>query len=78
MLENNVPIDAKYYLENQLSKPLIRIFQPILGDNAESILLREYLSFKLFFFINAQFKSESNAVLKTLIIRMVPKIFEKN
>ncbi|KAH1019965.1 hypothetical protein HUJ04_009704 [Dendroctonus ponderosae] len=40
VLENNVPIDAKYYLENQLSKPLVRIFQPILGDNAESILLR--------------------------------------
>ncbi|KAJ8919492.1 hypothetical protein NQ315_002113 [Exocentrus adspersus] len=40
VLENNVPIDCKYYLENQLSKPLIRIFQPILGDNAESILLR--------------------------------------
>nr|XP_023015999.1 DNA polymerase delta catalytic subunit [Leptinotarsa decemlineata] len=40
VLENNIPIDAKYYLENQLSKPLIRIFQPILGDNAESILLR--------------------------------------
>lgn len=29
-----------YYLENQLSKPLLRIFQPILGENAESILLR--------------------------------------
>ncbi|ENN82888.1 hypothetical protein YQE_00750, partial [Dendroctonus ponderosae] len=40
VLENNVPIDAKYYLENQLSKPLVMIFQPILGDNAESILLR--------------------------------------
>ncbi|KAL1509230.1 hypothetical protein ABEB36_003999 [Hypothenemus hampei] len=40
VLENNIPIDAKYYLENQLSKPLVRIFQPILGDNAESILLR--------------------------------------
>lgn len=40
VLENNVPIDANYYLENQLSKPLLRIFQPILGDNAESILLR--------------------------------------
>ncbi|RZC43128.1 DNA polymerase delta catalytic subunit [Asbolus verrucosus] len=39
VLENNVPIDSKYYLENQLSKPLVRIFQPILGDNAESILL---------------------------------------
>ncbi|KAK9885614.1 hypothetical protein WA026_012378 [Henosepilachna vigintioctopunctata] len=40
VLENNIPIDAKYYLENQLSKPLVRIFEPILGGNAESILLR--------------------------------------
>uniref|UniRef100_A0A8D8LYS8 DNA-directed DNA polymerase n=1 Tax=Cacopsylla melanoneura TaxID=428564 RepID=A0A8D8LYS8_9HEMI len=41
VLENNVPIDSNYYLENQLSKPLLRIFAPILGDNkAESILLR--------------------------------------
>nr|CAI5856955.1 unnamed protein product [Callosobruchus analis] len=40
VLENNIPIDANYYLENQLSKPLIRIFEPVLGDNAESILLR--------------------------------------
>lgn len=40
VLENSIPIDANYYLENQLSKPLLRIFQPILGDNAESILLR--------------------------------------
>jgi DNA polymerase delta subunit 1 len=40
VLENCVPIDSKYYLENQLSKPLLRIFEPILGDKAESILLR--------------------------------------
>ncbi|XP_046394149.1 DNA polymerase delta catalytic subunit [Ischnura elegans] len=41
VLENNIPIDSNYYLENQLSKPLLRIFAPILGDNkAESILLR--------------------------------------
>ncbi|XP_063912285.1 DNA polymerase delta catalytic subunit [Zophobas morio] len=40
VLENNIPIDSQYYLQNQLSKPLIRIFQPILGDNAESVLLR--------------------------------------
>lgn len=39
VLENNIPIDASYYLENQLSKPLLRIFEPILGNNAESILL---------------------------------------
>lgn len=40
VLENCIPIDYKYYLENQLAKPLLRIFEPILGDNAESILLR--------------------------------------
>ena len=43
MLENNVPIDTKYYLENQLSKPLMRIFEPILGEKkAESVLLRKW------------------------------------
>lgn len=40
VLENSVPIDSNYYLENQLSKPLLRIFTPILGEKAESILLR--------------------------------------
>ncbi|CAL1283637.1 unnamed protein product [Larinioides sclopetarius] len=39
VLENNIPIDTQYYLENQISKPLIRIFEPILGEKAESILL---------------------------------------
>ncbi|KAF5316080.1 hypothetical protein D9619_006143 [Psilocybe cf. subviscida] len=38
VLENNVPIDTKYYLENQLSKPLLRIFEPILGEKANSLL----------------------------------------
>ncbi|EPX72526.1 DNA polymerase delta catalytic subunit Cdc6 [Schizosaccharomyces octosporus yFS286] len=38
VLENNIPIDAKYYLENQLSKPLLRIFEPILGEKASSLL----------------------------------------
>ncbi|KAF9974253.1 DNA-directed DNA polymerase delta [Actinomortierella ambigua] len=38
VLENNIPIDTKYYLDNQLSKPLLRIFEPILGEKAESLL----------------------------------------
>ena len=33
VLEHNVPIDTKYYLENQLQNPLMRIFEPILGEN---------------------------------------------
>lgn len=41
VLENNVPIDTQYYLENQISKPLLRIFEPILGEaKAASELLR--------------------------------------
>jgi DNA polymerase delta subunit 1 len=39
VLENNVPIDTKYYLENQLSKPLLRIFEPILGEKANSLCM---------------------------------------
>ena len=37
VLENNVPIDTKYYLDNQLSKPLMRIFEPILGEKANGL-----------------------------------------
>ncbi|XP_078043846.1 DNA polymerase delta 1, catalytic subunit isoform X1 [Augochlora pura] len=40
VLDNNIPIDTNHYLENQLSKPLVRIFEPILGDKAESLLLK--------------------------------------
>ena len=40
VLENNLAIDTSYYLENQLTKPLLRIFEPILGDSkAKSDLL---------------------------------------
>jgi len=39
VLENNVPIDTKYYLDNQLAKPLGRIFDPILGEKKAGQLL---------------------------------------
>ena len=42
VLENNVPIDTKYYLENQLSKPLLRIFEPILGEKSQSLLTGDH------------------------------------
>ncbi|KAG1175920.1 hypothetical protein G6F70_003795 [Rhizopus microsporus] len=38
VLDNNIPIDTKYYLEHQLSNPIMRIFEPILGDKADSLL----------------------------------------
>ncbi|KAG0674457.1 DNA-directed DNA polymerase delta [Pichia californica] len=39
VLENSLPIDTKYYLDNQLSKPLTRIFEPILGEKRTRDLL---------------------------------------
>lgn len=39
VLEHNLPIDTKYYLENQLSNPLQRIFEPILGEKRARQLL---------------------------------------
>ncbi|XP_024367195.1 DNA polymerase delta catalytic subunit isoform X2 [Physcomitrium patens] len=38
VLENNIPIDPQYYLENQLSKPLLRIFDPILKNASKELL----------------------------------------
>lgn len=41
VLENNLPIDTKYYLENQISNPLMRIFEPIV-KNSEELLAGEH------------------------------------
>lgn len=38
VLENNLPIDCKWYLTNQLSKPLTRIFEPIIHDVEKCLL----------------------------------------
>lgn len=35
-----MPIDTQYYLDNQLKQPLLRIFDAILGDRADSILFK--------------------------------------
>ena len=32
VLENDIPVDYSYYIENQIRKPLERIFEPIMGD----------------------------------------------
>ncbi|KAI0460955.1 DNA-directed DNA polymerase delta [Komagataella kurtzmanii] len=39
VLEHSLPIDTNYYLENQLAKPLTRIFEPILGERRAKALL---------------------------------------
>lgn len=47
VLENNIPIDSKWYLTNQLSKPLVRIFEPII-DDVEKVLLQGDHTRKIF------------------------------
>ena len=42
MLENNIPIDTHYYLDNQLKMPLLRIFEPVVGEHkAQAVLFRK-------------------------------------
>ncbi|CAM9213746.1 unnamed protein product [Choristocarpus tenellus] len=41
VLENNLPIDTEYYLTNQLSKPISRLFEPII-DNPSVLLHGEH------------------------------------
>ena len=36
VLENNIPIDFNYYIENQMKLPLLRIFEPIFKDVKEA------------------------------------------
>ncbi|XP_021734583.1 DNA polymerase delta catalytic subunit-like [Chenopodium quinoa] len=38
VLENNIPIDPQYYLENQITKPILRIFEPILKNASRELL----------------------------------------
>lgn len=42
VLENSLPIDTKYYLENQLKNPLQRIFEPILGSKVSTLFSGEH------------------------------------
>jgi DNA polymerase delta subunit 1 len=48
VLDHCLPIDTQYYLENQISKPLMRIFEPILHDRAEAVLLSKFLMDRYF------------------------------
>ncbi|KAG2387610.1 hypothetical protein C9374_001204 [Naegleria lovaniensis] len=41
VLENSIPIDAQYYLEHQIKKPLEQIFSPII-DNTQSLFVGEH------------------------------------
>ncbi|KAI8324930.1 delta DNA polymerase [Martensiomyces pterosporus] len=42
VLDNNLPIDTAYYLEHQLTNPLTRIFEPILGSKVSGLFTGEH------------------------------------
>ena len=42
VLDHNLPLDASYYLQNQLAKPLTRIFEPIIKDPESTLQGRPY------------------------------------
>jgi DNA polymerase delta subunit 1 len=41
VLENNIPLDYQYYLDQQLKNPLTRIFEPIM-ENPEALLVGDH------------------------------------
>lgn len=42
VLEKDIPLDYEYYIENQLKKPISRIFKPILKDKVNTLFSGEH------------------------------------
>jgi hypothetical protein len=49
VLEHNIPIDTRYYLDNQLAKPLERIFEPIMGDKVSRLCTSSMIAVRITF-----------------------------
>ena len=46
VLENDVPIDFNYYLENQMKKPLLRLFEHVVKDAEGKIFVGKHMNVK--------------------------------
>jgi DNA polymerase delta subunit 1 len=42
VLEHDIPIDTHYYLQNQLTQPLTRLFEPILQEKSSSLFTGDH------------------------------------
>lgn len=42
VLREKIPIDTNYYMQNQLLKPLCRLFDPLTNNQAEIIFTRKF------------------------------------
>lgn len=51
VLEKNIPLDTKFYLEKQLTNPLLSIFEPIMGETKAKSLLGDNIVTNSFYFI---------------------------
>ncbi|KAK1349266.1 DNA polymerase delta catalytic subunit [Hamiltosporidium tvaerminnensis] len=60
VLENNIPLDVEYYIENQLSKPIHRLFEPIM-DNVSVLLKGEHTRSRMG--VSSKFKGSMNVFL---------------
>lgn len=40
VMEHNLPVDFEHYVEHQLKAPLTRIFEPVFGQAAETLLFQ--------------------------------------
>lgn len=54
VLEKDIPIDFRYYIDNQLKKPLLRLFEYVI-PNVEQKLFSKYLLIKIIPFYNIYF-----------------------
>jgi len=66
VLEKDLPIDTNYYIENQLKKPLLRIFSPI-SEKAEQILFcKKIYNLNNFFILNHSWGTYENYILRII------------
>ena len=63
VLEHDLPIDIDYYLENQLKKPLLRIFNPVLQKAEMELFAGEHTRIK-----KSGISAKSNASLGSFLI----------
>eukprot|EP00493_Phyllostaurus_siculus_P007606 UN07692 len=42
VLENELPLDTEHYIKTQLEKPLVRLFEPIMGEKVNPLFQGEH------------------------------------
>ena len=77
VLENNLPLDTQYYLENQLSNPLMSIFEPIMGETKAKALLSMDSTLKESFSSFYRWRAHSNHRQSRTDIRRTDEVYNQ-